>query len=77
MALYKQIEAETLLIDDRRARRVADANGIRCQGALGVLIYAKKVGKLDLIRDRIEILRESSLHYSDSILDTALQLAGE
>ncbi len=77
MALYQQLNAHKLLIDDRRARRVAEANGIDCIGALGILLLAKNKGSIAEIRPLINQLRDSTLHYSNAILNKVLQLAGE
>src|SRR3972149_2518162 len=35
MALYKQLSADALLIDDHRARTIAEHNNINCISALG------------------------------------------
>lgn len=77
MALYQQLNAHKLLIDDRRARRVAEANGIDCIGALGLLLLAKNQGHIAEVKPFINQLRDSTLHYSNPILNKVLQLAGE
>jgi len=77
MALYQQLQAHKLLIDDRQARRVAEANGIECIGALGLLLLAKHHGHISAIAPFIDQLRDSSLHYSQAILLKVLQLANE
>jgi predicted nucleic acid-binding protein len=40
--LYEEIHADKLLIEDNDARLYAETRGIRCTGALGILIEAKK-----------------------------------
>lgn len=77
MLLYKNLAADYLLIDDRRARAIAESNEIRCVGALGILLLAKQQNLVREIGPLVEILRLSSLHYSPNLLDKALQLAGE
>jgi predicted nucleic acid-binding protein len=77
MLLYKNLAADYLLIDDRRARAIAESNQIRCVGALGILLLAKKQNLVSEIASLVETLRLSSLHYSPILLDKALQLAGE
>src|SRR5215211_7854935 len=42
MALYKELSADMLLIDDHRARVIAEHNQINCIGALGLLLIAKQ-----------------------------------
>lgn len=77
MALYKQLSADVLLIDDHRARLIAEHNHIQCIGALGLLLVAKQRGKLTAITPFIQKLRQSSIFYSDDLLESVLNLAGE
>jgi len=46
-------------------------------GSLGVLIEAKRKGIIPLIRPHIEILKKSEIHFSNSLLEYALQAVGE
>ena len=77
MALYKELSADALLIDAHRARTIAEHNQIHCIGALGLLLQAKQNGKLREITPYIQRLRNSSIHYSEALLDRVLKLAGE
>lgn len=77
MVLYHQLNAYRLLIDDRRARRVAEANGIDCVGSLGLLLLAKHDGYISELAPYVNKLRHSALHYSDTLLVKVLELAGE
>lgn len=65
MALYKLLAADYLLIDDRRARIVAEANQIHCIGALGMLLLAKQKGVVSEITPYVNLLRASPIHYGD------------
>ena len=77
MALYKELSADALLIDDHRARIIAEHNKINCIGALGFLLIAKDKGKVNKIAPYIQTLRDSSIYYGDTLLDKVLKLAGE
>ena len=77
MALYKQLSADALLIDDRRARVIAEHNRIQCIGALGLLLVAKQRGKISMLAPYVSKLRQSSLFYGDDLLDRVLKLAEE
>lgn len=77
MALYKQLSADALLIDDRRARAVAEHNQIVCIGTLGFLLLAKHRGIIQHILPYVEKLRASSLYYEDDLLTKVLFLADE
>jgi len=77
MALYKQLSADALLIDDHHARVIAEQNQIQCIGALGLLLVAKQRGKVSTIAHYVHRLRQSSIFYGDDLLDKVLKLAGE
>jgi len=77
MALYKQLSADALLIDDHRARLIAEHNQINCIGTLGLLLIAKQDGRIDHVAPYVQKLRYSSIHYGDELLNRVLQLAGE
>ena len=77
MALYKQLSTDALLIDDRRARAIAEHNQIVCIGALGVLLLAKHRAIIDQITPYVERLRTSPLYYGEALLAKALSLANE
>jgi predicted nucleic acid-binding protein len=77
MALYKQLSADALLIDDHRARVIAEHNHIHCIGTLGVLLFAKQNGKIKKIGPYVQRLPSSSIRYGEVLLDKVLMLAGE
>ena len=77
MALYKQLTADALLIDDHRARVIAEHNHINCIGALGLLLIAKQDGKIKAVAPYIQKLRQSAIHYGEALLNRVLELAGE
>jgi uncharacterized protein len=77
MALYKQLSADALLIDDHRARVIAEHNQIECIGALGLLLIAKRRGKISALAPYVHKLRQSSIFYGDALLDKVMKLAGE
>ena len=76
MALARALGADRLLIDDRRARRIAQLNGIRVIGSLGILLGAKERGFVTAIQPLIELVRGGGGHYSDEIVDRELRIAG-
>lgn len=77
MALYKQLSADVLLIDDHRAKVIAEHNQINCIGALGLLLVAKQRGKIIEIAPYVQKLRDSSIYYGEALLTRVLKLAGE
>ncbi len=66
-----------LLLDDRDARRHAQALGLRVTGTLGILILAKERGILGEIRGVLNRLDALRFRLSATTRETALRLAGE
>lgn len=77
MALYKQLTADLLLLDDSRARRVARVNGISVVGSIGVLLDAKSRGMVPVISPLLKQIRAAGIHLSDALASEALRLADE
>jgi predicted nucleic acid-binding protein len=65
------------ILDDRNARRCAQALSIGVRGTLGLVILAKQIGSLPLARPVVERLRHSGLFLTDSLVNQALALVGE
>lgn len=77
IALYKNLKADYLLIDEKAGRKVAQINHIKIIGSLGVLIEAKRKGVIALLKPYIDILRSSQVHFSDELLNYALTVVDE
>lgn len=77
MALYKRLQANRLLVDDHRARKVARLNGINIVGSLGILVRAKESGLISEIHPFLTTLQASGVHYGRNLIHEALQQAGE
>ena len=74
--LAKELNCEVIL-DDRQARRLAAQQHVPCLGLLGVLLRAKRGGKLDALRPLFEGLRANQFFISEALMAEALRLAGE
>lgn len=77
MALYKHLSADMLLIDDRRARLIAEFNDIQCIGTLGLLLKAKHTGAIKSITPYLQLLRLSPVYFAESLLEKVSKLANE
>ncbi len=77
MALYKQLHADYLLIDDKRARKVAQFNHIKITGSQGILLFAKQKGLVTEIKPFLEMLMDSDIRIHERLIAKTLQLAGE
>jgi predicted nucleic acid-binding protein len=72
ISLAIEMKADLLLMDDRRARREAEAYGLSVTGTLNVLQAAAQRGLLDL-PIAIAKLQKTNFHISQHILDRAIQ----
>jgi predicted nucleic acid-binding protein len=66
-----------VVIDDRAGRRCAEAHGIPLLGTVGLVILAKRIGRIVEARPIIEDLRRVGLYVKDSVIANALKQAGE
>jgi len=77
IALYKHLQADYLLIDEKAGRKVAKINHIKIIGSLCVLIEAKRKGIIPLLKPYVELLRQSKTHFGEDLLTYALTAVGE
>lgn len=67
----------TLLCDDGAARAIARARGLSIVGTLGVLLRAKREGRVERVGPLIERITGLGLFVSDDLVDEILRAAGE
>lgn len=77
MTLYKQMNADWLLVDDKRARKIAEINQIKIIGSLGVLLLGKNKGFIKNLNEVIEILKKSDIFFSEKLFQKILNLSNE
>jgi predicted nucleic acid-binding protein len=65
------------IIDDLAARRCSIALSIPVRGTLGLVLTAKRRGKIVAARPVLEELRRSGMYLSDRVMNQALVLVGE
>lgn len=65
------------VIDDQAARRCADVLGVPCIGTLGIVLRARRLGRIPAARPVLERLRAAGMYLSDRMLLPALALVGE
>ena len=77
IALYKQLHADSLLIDDKVARNYAESIGINCIGTLTLLYLAKKQNLIPLLKPEFDALRTNKRFYSEILFNYFLKMAEE
>jgi predicted nucleic acid-binding protein len=58
-----------LLLDDLKARKVAEKLGLRITGTIGILLKAESMALIDNAHDKARELRNEGFYISDQILD--------
>jgi len=75
--LVKELSADFLLIDDKKARSIAENFDIKCIGTLGVLSVAKTKGFINELRPLFELFLENDRYYSIKLLNAILEKHSE
>jgi uncharacterized protein len=75
--LYKELQADFLLIDDKKARKIAENLGINCIGLIGLLSIAKDKGLVKMLRPIFETFLQNKRFYSVALLNAILLAKGE
>ena len=68
---------KAVLLDDARARRIANKLGLKFIGTIGVIVKAKKLGLLPNVKDLLEQLQDVGFHLSSELIQRALAESGE
>jgi len=67
----------TVIVDDRAARRLATSLGLPLRGTLGLVLLAKRDGRIAAARPIVMQLVDAGMFLSSDVLDQALLLVGE
>ncbi len=71
--LYREYNADVLLIDDRKAREIAESLDVNCIGSLALLIKAKEIGEISNLKTIFAQLLKNKRYFSKQILNTILR----
>ncbi|MDR1248977.1 MAG: DUF3368 domain-containing protein [Treponema sp.] len=77
LALYWEIAADYLLIDEKKGRAIAARNGVRTVGVIGILLWAKHRGFLPAVKPSLDTLVGSGFRISAMLCRQILERAGE
>ena len=77
IVLARELNADWVLMDERKGRRKLDQLGVKNIGTLGILLKAKQLGILPAIKSAIETLHQQGFSLSQSVIDAVLLQADE
>ena len=77
IVLAKEINADWVLMDEKKGRRKLTQLGLAKIGTVGLLVKAKEIGLLAEIKPEIKALTETSFNLSESVINTVLRQANE
>jgi len=63
-----------IIIDDLKARKVAETLELNLTGTIGILLKAEKLGFIDSAHDKAKELRDKGFYVSDQLLDDMSRL---
>lgn len=75
--LALEVSNSILLVDDIKGRRVANEIGLKYSGSFGLILRAKQEGIIKSIRPIIDKIRNTNFRYSEKLLQSILEQAGE
>ena len=77
IALAGELPDCLLILDDDKARKVAESFNLRFTGTLGVLVRAKALGKIEKLGPIVAKIRETDFRASESLLTKVLKSVKE
>lgn len=78
IALALELDADLLLIDERRGRAEADRLGVRITGLLGILVEAKRKNLIVAVRPLLDaVIATSEFRVSSALYKRILDIADE
>lgn len=77
ISLALGLQHQAVLLDERKARRIAVQRHLLPIGTLAVLLRAKQHGLIPVVRPVIDTMRSQGRRFSSQLLDDVLRLAGE
>lgn len=77
IVLACEMRADWTLMDERKGRRKLSQLDLNKIGTLGILLKAKQIGLLSVIKPEIERLHQQGFSLSQTVIDTILHQANE
>jgi predicted nucleic acid-binding protein len=77
IALAIELSDSVVILDDYKARKLAESLGIQIIGTIGIIIKAKRQGVIESIKPFLQKIRQTDFRISEEIEKRALEESGE
>jgi predicted nucleic acid-binding protein len=77
IVLAQEKQADWLLVDENKARSIAQRLGLQMIGTVGLLLLAKEQGKLPAVRPQLDALRSHQFRLSQKVYESVIRQANE
>lgn len=77
IALAIELSDSVIILDDYKARKLAESLGIQNIGTIGIIIKAKRQGVIESIKPFLQKIRQTDFRISEEIEKRALEESGE
>jgi predicted nucleic acid-binding protein len=77
IALAHEITYDYLVTDDLQARKLSIKLGLHVVGTLGLLLKAKQIGVITLLKPVLEQMKQTDFRVTQTLIEAILRSAGE
>jgi len=77
IALGLEREDSLILLDESEGRRAAERYGLRKTGTIGILMRAKREGKISSLQAELDALRRQMFRIDEQLYEQVLRVMGE
>lgn len=77
IVLAKELAADFVILDDARARQIAESQGLRVTGLLGLLLLAKERGLVEAVKPVLDEMVNAGFYVADAVYQDVIDAAGE